>query len=98
MGCCYSNLLRDAFVMRKYGLKIYEDFMSYDNFVRFQKQALDKEADSIYSCIPVVLHIDCKRNPFEIIRDILPNRIYTIECIRYGNFRIFKVCIEYNSY
>lgn len=99
MGICCSNLIKDAYVMSKYGLKIHDEYISYDNFVRFQKQALDKEdEESLYVCVPVVLHVDSKLNPFSIIHDILPERAYTIECICYGNYRIYKVHILYNSY
>ena len=98
MGCCSSNLIKDAIVMSKYGLKIYEEYIGYDNFIRFQKQTLDKEVDSLYACVPVVLHIDCKIDPLTIIKDILPDRAYTIDCIRYGQYRIYKVHSVFSSY
>lgn len=99
MGCCSSNLIRDAIVMNKYGLKIYEEYMGYDNFIRFQKQALDKEGiDSLYTCVPMVLHVDSKINPLTMIQDILPDHAYTIDCISYGNYRIYKVSNLFNSY
>jgi hypothetical protein len=97
--CCSINLIKDAIVLSKYGTKVYDDYIGYDNFVRFQKQTLDKENEtSQYVCVPVVLHIDSKVSPINIIQDILPERAYTIECICYGNYRIYKVHLLYNSY
>ena len=99
MGICCSNIIQDAIVLSTYGTKVYDDYIGYDNFIRFQKIALDKENEtSQFVCVPVVLHIDSKASPINIIQDILPERAYTLECIRYGNYKIYKAHILYNSY
>lgn len=97
--CCSTNLIKDAIVLSTYGLKVYDDYLGYDNFIRFQKQVLDKEGvNSQFTCIPMVLHVDSKINPLSMIQDILPERAYTIERIVYGNYTIYKVHMLYNSY